>query len=252
MAKIAEKLTEAEIAALPPKAKRDPDVLQLYREHDYLTAYGLHTDRRVRTEGHEPAIGVDASRDNWDRHGDLQLDFLILRGLKPHHRLLDIGCGAGRLARKVVPYLEEGNYHGTDLSKQAIAAARDLSLAEGWSDSSPWFWCPDITGDLAEPFDFIWAHSVFTHLPPDKIEDVMCGAFRRLTRAGEFYWTYVPSETTERYGLTQFRATTDVYRACAERAGFTFEEIPEWVRAAGYEPGRWSYGQSVALSRRAS
>ena len=96
-------LTADELAALPPKARRDPKTVAIYAEFDYLTAYAMHTDRRVLTEGIGPAAGADASRDNWDSHGELQRDFLITQGLRPEHCLLDIGCGGGRLARKVVP-----------------------------------------------------------------------------------------------------------------------------------------------------
>jgi hypothetical protein len=32
----------------------------------------------------------------WDEIGELQADFLMSRGLRPHHRLLDIGCGRAK------------------------------------------------------------------------------------------------------------------------------------------------------------
>lgn len=243
-------LTKEELAALPPKAKRDATLLELYREHEYLTAYALHTDRRVAREGHEVAAGADASRDNWDSHGNLQRDFLLSQGLLPGHRLLDIGCGAGRLARKVCPILEPGQYHGVDLSAAALSAARRLADTEGWAMYAPCFWLKSVPGSVGG-FMFIWAHSVFTHLPPEMIEAVMRDAAGRLAQDGRFYWSYMPSETTERYGLTQYRATLDVYVGCAHRAGLTFEVVPDWVRSAGHEPGRWSYGQNVAVSRRA-
>ena len=243
------RLTADELAALPAKAKRDPEVVKLYQSHDYATAYALHTDRRVLSEGAATAAGADASRDNWDTHGDLQRDFLIHSGLQPHHRLLEIGCGGGRLARKIVPYLEIGHYHGVDISSAAIDAAADLALEEGWAWHLPTFWQHIEVAPLS--FEFIWAHSVFTHLPVPMIEQVMREAGRRLASSGSvFLWTYIPSNQTERYGLTQFRTTLEDYAACAARAGLTFDEVPNWVRATGYEPGRWTYGQSVAVSRR--
>jgi SAM-dependent methyltransferase len=243
-----DRLTSEELAALPEKAKRDPAVVDLYRENDYLTAYALHTDRRVLKEGHEPAAGADASRDNWDRHGELQRDFLIHAGLKPEHWLLDLGCGAGRLARKIVPYLEIGHYHGVDISAASLEAAHKLARTEGWLERAPLFWI-DHVPPVAESYDFIWAHSVVPHLPPPLIAELMVEAARLLKLGGVFYWTYVPSKTTARYGLTQFRTALDVYQACTAQAGLTFAEVPDWVRAAGYVPGRWSYGQSLAVSR---
>jgi SAM-dependent methyltransferase len=243
------RLTSDELEALPPKAKRDPDVVRLYREHDYLTAYGLHTDRRVATEGYATAIGADASRDNWDSHGDLQRDFLLKRGLHSSHLLLEIGCGAGRLARKITPVLDVGNYHGSDISLEALAAAQKLANQEGWSSRCPTFWfkqMPSLT------FEFVWAHSVITHLSPEMIAALMSEVRRRLTSTGVFYWTYVPADETVRYGLTQFRTSLDDLHRCAQQAGLTFEDVPDWVESAGYTPGRWSYEQRMALSQHAT
>lgn len=244
-------LTEEELAALPPKAKRDPEVVDLYRELDYLPAYARHTDRRVALEGHQAAAGADASRDNWDSHGDLQRDFLLNMGLRPHHRLLELGCGAGRLARKIVPHLQDGHYHGVDISTAAIECAKDLAMRERWDRHHPRFWVRNVPPGLAGSFHFVWAHSVTTHLPPPLITELFTQAAGAMVENGVFYWTYLPAERDERYGLTQFRTTLATLRQCTERAGLTFDEVPDWVRLAHYEPGRWSYGQSLAVSRRA-
>lgn len=242
-------LTADELAALPPKARRDPKTVAIYAEFDYLTAYAMHTDRRVLTEGIGPAAGADASRDNWDSHGELQRDFLITQGLRPEHCLLDIGCGGGRLARKVVPYLHPGNYHGVDISQAALLAAKRLARDEGWGTRRPRFWREKVDRAFAGTFDYLWAHSVVTHLSVPLIEDLMLEAARLLAPGGAFYWSYVPAAETVRYGLSQFKTTLEDLRACAERAGLSFEDVPDWVRSAGYEPGRWSYEQSVAVSR---
>lgn len=243
-----DRLTTAELEALPAKSRRDPAVVALYREHDYLTAYGLHTDRRVRMEGYAPAAGADASRDNWDSHGALQRDFLVrVAGLKPWDYLLDFGCGGGRLARQVTAYLEPGHYHGVDLSAAALEAARGLARLEGWGERAPTFWLREIQ-DSGLRFDLVWAHSVFTHLPPELIVKTMCDVSQLLKPGGAFYWTYLPATETVRYGLTQFRATEVVLRECAERARLSMTEIPDWVRRAGHMPGRWAGEQLLAMS----
>jgi SAM-dependent methyltransferase len=244
-------LTPEELAELPPKARRDLEIVDLYLEHDYLTAYALHTAQRIVHEGYEAAAGADASRDNWDSHGNLQRDFLLNMGLQPHHRLLEVGCGAGRLARKIVPYLGRGQYHGVDLSEAAVESAIELSVSEGWSHHDPQFYVGQVADLRAGSFQFAWAHSVTTHLPPTLITNLFSQVAAAMVGNGVFYWTYLPAERDERYGLTQFRTTVATLRRCAEDAGLTFDEVPDWVRLAGYKPGRWSYGQSIAVSRRA-
>ena len=68
----------------------------------------------------------------WDETGRAQMAALRAEGLLPHHRLLDIGAGSLRLGCKAVPYLDPGNYWGTDLSgplMQRLVASVDASSA---------------------------------------------------------------------------------------------------------------------------
>jgi SAM-dependent methyltransferase len=240
------KLTDAELAAMPPKAVRYAEEVKLYQDNDFMTAYALHTDKRIAETGAQAAIG---GGDNWEYHGNLQRDFLIKRGLKPGHKLLDIGCGTGRLARKIVPYLEPGNYFGTDISKGALRAACDLSVQEGWSDRYPTFALDRFPG-IDFKYDFAWAFSVLIHLPYDICLETLERAASRMTPDGQILFSYVPEERPWRSGLKQFRHTLeDSQRMCAD-AGLTFEDCGDWIRDAGYEPGRWSGSQRIACARR--
>ena len=63
----------------------------------------------IRTMGHRNWVGG-----GWDEIGKLQFDFLISRGLKPHHVFLDIACGSLRAGRFLIPYLDAGNYLGIE------------------------------------------------------------------------------------------------------------------------------------------
>lgn len=49
------------------------------------------------------------------------LHFVRRGGLMPSERVLDIGCGVGRMALPLTQYLESGSYHGIDVSAAAIA-----------------------------------------------------------------------------------------------------------------------------------
>lgn len=242
------RLTEAELAAMPPKTKKDPETVALYLEHGFLEAYALHTARRIELTGHQAAVGAG---DNWDAHGNLQRDFLIHQGLKPRHRLLDIGCGTGRLARKIVPYLEPGRYLGVDIAPAAIAAALKVGEVEGWIDLDPTF----AVGEIPDPdqtprFDFLWSFSVFIHLPQEIMESVMRRAAAVMHSKSLFYWAYVPEPKAWRSGVKQFRHTLADYRHAAEQAGITFEDVPGWIKLAGYESARWTGNQRLAVSRR--
>ena len=240
------KLTDAELAAMPPKSVRYEEEVKLYREHDFLTAYALHTDKRIAETGYKAAIG---GGENWEEHGDLQRDFLIARGLKPEHRLLDIGCGTGRLARKIVPYLVEGGYFGLDISHEALRAATQLSYDEGWFDRSPRFFQGTLPS-YAEPFHFAWAFSVFIHLPLEDVRGVMDRVARCLRLTGQFLFSYVPEDRSWRSGLKQFRHTINDYKSATGGAGLTFEDVPDWVmNTIGSHP-KWAGNQRIACARR--
>ena len=106
----------------------------------------------------------------WEEIGQLQLDFLVVQGLKPHHRLLDIGCGSLRAGVKLIRYLDAGHYAGLDLHESLLNAGYEIELAkEGLKHKLPrsnlvadgefdFSWCP-------MQVDFALAQSVFTALP---------------------------------------------------------------------------------------
>lgn len=213
-------ITDEELAGLPAKTKKNPDVVEMYRRHDYIDAYAMHTDMRVAQDGYRGAVGAVG---DWDRHGDLQLRFLRRVGLKPDDALLDVGCGTGRLARKAIPYLMPDRYYGVDISRLAVAAAVSMLESEGFCGryhlSTEW---PDVQVDVA------WAFSVTIHLPSDEMLLMMRRVAERMRAAGRFYFSYVPERVTRRTGLKQFRHRLDDYVSCAALAGFAVRDCPDW------------------------
>ena len=223
-------LTDEMLLGFRDKDSKKERFRSLYENYDFLTAYSKHTDLRVE----DNPLGAIGREDEWDSHGLLQLAFLVRLGMKPEHTLLDVGCGVGRAARNFVPYLLPGNYTGIDISKKALNYAIELSRSEGWQERKPTFLInSDI--DLDQGFDFLWAHSVFTHLPDWQIEKMIVNA-AKITRYA-FAFTYKFSVKPNRSGLKQFQFGPTFFEGIAKNVGFITEDYPE----------RWPAGQRTIL-----
>jgi hypothetical protein len=103
---------------------------------------------------------------------DLQFNFLISAGLKPHHHLWDIACGSLRAGVPFIRYLEPGHYHGIDRHRDLIdmGIKYELSRAD-YEQKQPEFIVSDafeFDQFRAAP-DYALAQSLFTHLPPPLI-----------------------------------------------------------------------------------
>lgn len=52
--------------------------------------------------------------------------FTRIGQLQPHHRVLDVGCGCGRMAVPMIPFLSgNADYHGFDIVPDAIKWSRN-------------------------------------------------------------------------------------------------------------------------------
>lgn len=131
--------------------------------------------------------------------------FIRLGGLRPQDRVLDIGCGIGRMAVPLTQYLdiEKGRYTGIDPVEGGIAWCRRF-VASVYPNFT--FQRLDIAHDLYNPkgkisgealklpyaeqqFDFVIMTSVVTHLPPDEILIYLSEVARLLKPGGRLFMT---------------------------------------------------------------
>lgn len=131
--------------------------------------------------------------------------FIRLGGLKPEHRVLDIGCGIGRMAVPLTQYLdvETGRYSGLDPVEGGIAWCRRF-VTPVYPNFT--FQRLDIAHNLYNPqgkisgealklpyadrqFDFVIMTSVVTHLPPDEVLVHLSEVARLLKPGGRLFMT---------------------------------------------------------------
>ena len=206
----------------------DPDmrIKKLYEENEYLEAYSQHTDLRVEAD---PKLAVGGM---WEEIGQLQFDFLINKGLQPHHTMLDVGCGTLRGGRYFMKYLDTGNYYGIDISPKAIAYAKKLVQQEGLTEKDPHLLVSE-QKDLkfrnfsGETFDYLLAQSVFTHLKPEHIEECFENIGRIMHDSSIFYFTYFQAEEYRQTALKGFRYPFNFFESVAQQNGFQLQDFSE-------------------------
>lgn len=216
-------------------------VEELYEDKDYLDAYAEHTDLRVE-EDFRAAVGG-----NWKRMGELQFEFVVKNGLKPHHRMLDIGCGTLRAGRHFIRYLDAGNYTGTDISARAIEVAGQLVRDQGLSEKRPRLLVSthkNLRFEEFEPegFDYLLAQSVFTHLKPEHIEECFQHVGRIMRAQSPFFFTFYAGPEFRQRGVKTFEYPFSFFESLAGSGGFALTD-----RSADYPHPT---GQRMAVLRR--
>jgi ubiquinone/menaquinone biosynthesis C-methylase UbiE len=175
-------------------------------------------------------------------------DFIKIGGLKLNEKVLDVGCGIGRMAIPLTKYMQghKGEYEGIDIVQDGIEWCRENITSkypnfrfrhvdiynsrynpEGKSQASN-FRFPYQDGT----FDFVFLTSVFTHMLPDDMENYIHEIVRVLRSGGRCLITFflLNDESLRLLGAGQsstqltFRHAFGVYRT-------NNQDVPEAVVA---------------------
>jgi len=229
---------------------------RLTRRSDRLTP-----PRRMDFVGHSDFAGT----------GDEFMHYFTeLAELRRDERVLDVGCGIGRMARPLAGYLSaEGSYDGFDVNREGIGwcrrryrrhpnfrfAVADLFNARYNPHGA------QRADEFRFPYDdasfsFVFATSVFTHLLEADATHYLAECARVLAPGGRFVATFFLLDDTSRALIAEGRAGL-AFLDTDERVAILDEAVPEeavayddeWVFEAlrqdgltlsGMHPGSWS------------
>nr|WP_245419919.1 cyclopropane-fatty-acyl-phospholipid synthase family protein [Phyllobacterium salinisoli] len=130
--------------------------------------------------------------------------------LQPHHRVLDIGCGWGGLARHLQRHVPQGEVLGITLSQEQLAYARAASGSCG-----PSFKLQDYR-HLSGRFDRIVSVGMFEHVGPASYDTFFKTCSRLLEDDGVMLLHTI---------------------GCAAGPGFTTPWLDKYIFPGGYVPG---------------
>jgi SAM-dependent methyltransferase len=226
------------------------------RRRDRLTP-----PRRLDFVGHSDFV---ATGDEFLAH------FVELGGLQPGERVLDVGCGIGRMARPLAGYLSsDGSYDGFDVNRDGIGWCRRRYRRH----ANFRFQVADIFNARYNPrgahradeyrfpyddasFDFVLATSVFTHLLESDATHYVAECERVLAPGGRLFATFFLLNDTSRALMAEGEAGL-TFLDVDERLAILDESLPEeavayddeWVfetlrgnglELIGLHPGSWS------------
>jgi SAM-dependent methyltransferase len=172
--------------------------------------------RRLHFVGHADS-DFAGTGDEFLRH------FVGLGGLRASDRVLDVGCGIGRMARPLAGFLKPadgGRYDGFDINREGIAWCREHyerdhpEFAFVVADIFNTRYNPAGTQAAAAftfPYDdgtfaFALATSVFTHLVQDAAERYVSEAARTLRAGGTLFATWLLLDDGSRAAVRAGRA----------------------------------------------
>ena len=205
-----------------------------------ISGYGKElTQEDIDRKYHRHFVGAA-----WKEIGQLQFDFLVENGLKPCHRLLDIGCGCLRGGLYFIRYLNEGNYYGLDVNSSLIQAGK-LEVKEAELEYKH----PNLLIDdkfriekFNTKFNFMISVSLFTHLPMNIIIRCLSEVKKYLEPNGTYFSTifeapksahvdtldHSPVGITTNYDCDPFHYSFDEMSWMADITGLKASLIGDW------------------------
>jgi SAM-dependent methyltransferase len=140
--------------------------------------------------------GLVGPADLWAMKRRFQFRFLTAQGLRPEHRLLDIGCGTLRGGIPLIEYLQTGHYAGFEARAEVLEEGRKELAEAGLEHKRPSLIHASDPAEvqLEEPVEVAWAFSVLIHMSDEVADACLALVARSLTEPGAFYANVNPGE----------------------------------------------------------
>lgn len=197
-----------------------------------------------RTRAFEASVGGA-----FEKIGKVERDILFGAGLAEDGFIVDIGCGAGRLAAQLREY-SKLRYLGIDVVPALLEFAREQSRRADWRFeivSRSAIPCSDGEATACVAF------SLFTHLPEAACLDYLREMRRVLKPSGIAIFSFLDPSVRAYDRMLKGGWTKQVLRRTfyAPNVGYSPEKIADWAQVTGFKVERIeslsALGQSLAV-----
>ncbi len=136
---------------------------------------------------------------NWglNLERESQLHYLKSKGMKSNHFFLDYGCGAISAGQFFINFLDSKKYIGLDISELVISEAKKRVLSFNLQNKKPQFILAKegfFESLTYKKFDFIWAQSVLTHMPPQSVDSMFKQLKPYFAKSTCFFFTFTQNK----------------------------------------------------------
>lgn len=238
------------------------------KAREFVRKYSKQTQDMIQSYGVEQAMSKTVGG-NFEAIGIYEHCLLMHHGLRKDHRIIDVGCGSGRLAVQLKDYLT-GQFIGIDVVPELLEYAKKLCGREDWK----FYIGPGLA--IPEPeqsADFISFFSVFTHLSHEDSYKYLQDACRVVKPGGKIVFSFVDFTIPDHWSsfesyiaydnpdkvLLEF-ISRDAIQAWADhlhvsaveihdgdKPYFTLDRPVHWDNGAVTSPTTVSFGQSVCV-----
>lgn len=214
------------------------------------SVYAARWDAHARALPDAEAVGGGS----FELIGRIELGILVLAGLRADHTIVDLGCGAGRLAMQVIPMLNgHGHYVGMDVSAAMLdrAQARVQTLGNRTQCRVSWLKLDGTALPLAdESVDLMCAFSVFTHIEHEDAFRYLKDARRVVRSGGRFIYSCLTMNYPYAFHVFLASAADDVRTRWSKvRNVTTSADLMDAIaRLAGWTPLRWYHADEPVVT----